>query len=146
MNMWVGDWEGDAEMKLAVCDEMIKGTGKSTAKWMCNDRLLVEIGEADMGGLGTMQMMGVWAYDTKAKKYRNWWFSEHGDVGVSTACYDEESKTWKMSGKGSGPCGNTISRGTAKFVDDNTVEWCFTERDVLGLKKMAEYRGTSKRK
>ena len=93
-----------------------------------------------------MQGIGIWMYDTKSKKYRNWWFSSLGEAGTSTATYDDSTKTWKFNGKSRSGWGTSITRGTATMLDGDTMEWTWTVRCRLGLFKILEMKGTSRRK
>lgn len=146
LEMFIGDWEFTSEMKMAVLDEVLKGKGTSTTEWTLDKRYIVEHAEYDMGELGKMKGAGLWTYDPKAKKYRTWWFDSHGETGHGTATYCEETKTWKFKARGRSPWGKTIGKGTATFVDDNTVEWTWTQWDGSGLFKTMEMTGTNKRK
>jgi len=146
LNMFAGQWESTSEMKLAVLDETMHGTGTGTAAWECDGWLMVERGEYETGELGTMDMLGVWAWDPKAKVYRNWWFNSYGEISTATARYEESTRTWRMKGKGRGPWGASVVKGTMKMVDDDNMEWTWTEWDGLGLTKTMEIKGTSKRK
>jgi hypothetical protein len=53
-----------------------------------------------------------------------------------------------MSGRGrnSNTGEVTCGEGTTKFVDNNTMEWTYTEWDSWKLKKMMDMKGTSKRR
>ncbi|MCK4343542.1 MAG: hypothetical protein KAY37_17655 [Phycisphaerae bacterium] len=67
---------------------------------------------------------------------------------TGTATYDEDTKTWHTKAKTryltTGE--TTVSEGTAKMVDDNTLEWQHAEWDSWKLKKYFEMKGTSRRK
>ncbi|MFQ5589764.1 MAG: DUF1579 family protein [Phycisphaerae bacterium] len=144
--MFLGEWEGTSETTLCVLDEPLSGTGSRTMEWTLDKRYLVEHGDYDMGELGKMKGVGLWTYDPKAKKYRIWWFDSQGGTARGTATFCDETKTWKMKVKGRNPWGKSKGKGTVTFVDDDTIEWEWSEWDGSGLFKTAETTGTSKRK
>ena len=146
LNMMVGDWTNTAEIRIRGLDEVLRGTGKSHTAWEADGWCLVERSEFDMGELGKMSGIGIWTWDPKIKKYRNWWFDSRGESSAGTATYDEETRTWRMKSRGRSPHGRTTGRGTVTRVDDDTMEWNWTEWDGLKLIKFAEYSGTSRRK
>ena len=147
LGMFIGTWEGTSEMTAPGSDEIINCTGRSTARWAADGWVMIEEYE---GALADDQYEGValWTWDPKAKKFRTFWTSSFGELAHGTATFDEETKTWHMRGesrnlyKGS----KTIGEGTATMVDDNTMEWSFTEYGPMKLKKLAEGKGTSRRK
>jgi len=148
LNMMVGNWETTAETKIMGEDEAVKGSGKSISAWECDGWCLVERGQYDMGGdMGKMNGVAIWTWDPKAKKYRTFWADSMGSTAVGTGRYNEATKTWHMKGKGHGPMGTTHARGTAKMIDDKTVEWCYKEGfGPFGMIKFMEMNGTSKKK
>jgi hypothetical protein len=146
LDMFIGQWEATSEMKMCVLEEPLTGIGTTTVSWGLDRRYLVEQGEYDMGELGKMEGTGYWTYDPKSKKYRTWWFDSYGASGQGTAKYCEKSRTWKFKAKSRGFMGKSIGKGTATFVDDDTIEWTWTERDGTGLFKVMEITGTNKRK
>jgi hypothetical protein len=148
LNMMLGTWETTAEMKMEGNDEVMKGTGQGTATWECDGWCLVERGTYDMGGdMGKMQGISIWTWDAKAKKYRTFWVDSMGSADVGTGTYDEKTKTWKMSGTSRTPMGKAKTHGTAKVVDDKTMEWTFSQRvGPFGMFKMMDMKGTSRKK
>ena len=145
---WVGSWEGTMEMKIPGHDEVMTGSGTSTVTWEADKWLLLERFEGTMGDEGTMKGLGVWTWDPKAHKYRVWSFDTFGGVSEGTATYDEETSTWHMKAKSrylaSGQ--KSVSEGKVKMLDNDTMEWDFTEWDSLKLSKYMEGHGTSRRK
>lgn len=146
LEMFIGEWEFTSEMNMCVLEEPIKGSGTSTVTWELDKRYIVEHGEYEMGEFGKMLGKGFWTYDPKAKKYRTWWFDSYGAVGHGTAKYSEKTRTWRFKAKSKGPMGKSIGKGTATFVDDDTVDWTWGEWDSTGLFKVMEMTGTNKRK
>jgi hypothetical protein len=146
--MWVGSWEGEMTMKMPGSDEVIKGTGTSETRWAVDNRAVVEEFSGTMGeGEGSeYHGLGIWTWDAKAERFHGYMVSNMGERSTATARYDEETKTWHVKGKGTSPMGSSVSEGTMKMVDDNTMEWEFTEWDGLKLGKHMEMTGTSRRK
>ncbi len=133
LDMFVGSWEGTAEMMMPGADEAMTSTGKNEATWELDKRFLVSKLNLDMGEHGTMEGLEVWTWDNKAKTYRTWWFSSMGDAAQATARYDEESGEWHTSGVGTNPMtGKTgYGQGTIKMTDDNSMEWTWKEWDNM---------------
>ncbi|MBU0718164.1 MAG: DUF1579 domain-containing protein [Planctomycetes bacterium] len=148
LNMFVGTWESTGEAKLGFLDtdKPLKATSTGKVAWECDGRYLIERSKMNMEELGDMEGMAIYAWDAKAEKFRTWWFDSDGAVEQGTAKYDEKTKTWHFKGKGRSEWGRTHSKGTAKFLDDNNMEWSFTMWDGWKLHKVMEMSGTSKRK
>ena len=146
LNMFAGEWVSTGEATMTGLDEVLKSTGTTESTWGCDGWCLVERSTMNMGELGGMTGLGVWTWDAKAKKYRSSWADDWGTTGRATAKYDDETRTWTMKAKGTGPMGKSVGKGTATFVGDDTVEWTWTEWDSLHLMKVFEGKGTSKRK
>jgi hypothetical protein len=146
LNMFAGTWEGTGEATMAGLDQVLKTGGMSKVEWGCDGWCMVEHGKYEMEEFGTMEGIGLWSYDPKAKKYRNFWVDSMGAAGTGESVYCEKTKTWKMKAKSHSSWGTSISRGTMTFPDPNTMEWTWTEYDALGLSKMMEMTGTSKKK
>ncbi len=146
LEMLIGTWEGTGEATMCVLDEPLKTTSKGTAEWGCDGWCVIERGVFEMGELGSMEGIGIWAYDVKSKKYLSFWMDSMGMTGVGTATYCDKTKTWKMKSKGRSPWGKSFMRGTMSFPDPDTAEWTMTEWDGSQLFKTMELKGTSHRK
>ena len=146
LNMFTGEWDTTGEMTITGLEEMIAGTGTGTTTWDCDGWFLVEKGEFDMGELGKMSGLGLYTWDPKWKVYRTWYFNSWGECAKGKMHYDESTNTWHMKAKGKGAMGCSVSEGTAKFTDENTIEWTWAEWDKFKLSKHVEGTGTSKRK
>ena len=131
LGMFVGTWEGTADMTMPGCDEVIKITGKNTTEWRYDKRFLVEESEMDLGEMGTMTSMSVSTWDPQAKKYRVWMFSNWGEADTGTMTYCEKSKTWYWRSQATNPMTGKVSygKGHATSVDDDTMEWTWQEWD-----------------
>lgn len=148
LEAFVGTWHGEGTMTSAMVEGPMSVTGGGTAKWAGDDKsVLVNIGNFTMAG-SDRPMTGIetWTYDPEKEVYRNSWTDSMGNVGVGTGRYDEETGLWTMKGKAKGPFGTTTSKGTARFVDKDTMEWTFTEYAMGGLMKTMDMKGRSTRK
>ncbi len=146
LNMFAGSWESSSEATMAMLDEVMTSTGSSEAAWECDGWCLVERATLELEGLGKMVMTSIWSWDAKSKKYRSMWAGNDGGTAVGTASYCEETKTWRIKAKGRSSWGKSKAKGTVTFIDDDTMEWTWTEWDSLGLMKILDAKGTSKRK
>ncbi len=146
---FIGKWEGSGEIRMAVLTEVLPTTGVSTNAWDCDGRCMLEHDEYEMGDLGSVSDVSVWTWDPKGKVFRIHRFDSIGGVAVGTADYHEKSQTWRLKSKTQTPWGAMVSRGTVKMVDEDTLEWTWDEWpawDWLGLFKIAEMKGTNRRR
>lgn len=146
LEMLLGDWETEGQVVMSVLDEPMRSTGTNSARWALDKRMLVEHAELDMGPLGKMTGMSIWSWDPTIKKYRMWWFDSFGETSEAVVTYDEASETWHMKAKGKKYGHSTSGRGTIRRIDDDTLEWTWKEYVALGLIKVADMKGTSRRK
>jgi len=145
LNDFVGKWESTGELRFAGLDEVLKSSGTSETKWEGDGWYLVERSTFTMDELGEMQGMATWVYDSGAKVFRNTWVDSMGGLSVGTAEYDEETRTWYMKSTNYTPMGKSKARGKARFVDDDTMEWKYSEHALGGLVKVMEMTGTAKK-
>lgn len=147
LNKMIGSWETTAEIKVAGMDETMKGSGTSTSSWEGDGWIMVERGQFDMGDMGKMHGMATWTWDDRAKVYRTFWADNMGETDVGTARFNEKTSTWHMKSSGSGPMGKSRASGTARLVNDKTMEWTWVERvGPFGMFKAMEMKGTSRKK
>ena len=150
LDMFLGAWEGMAQIKFAGSEEVMEHMGKSTYEWMPDKWIFVEKGEYDVGDGKTMYMTGYWWWDADEKLFQMSWVGSDGGVGTGTGRYDENTRTWTMKSKGMNPYNQfkTVGEGTAKFIDDKTIEWTWEEEipSLLGAKEFMEMKGTSHKK
>jgi len=145
----IGRWETSAETKIPCLNLVLPVKGISENSWEADGWYMIERGEFEMGEMGKVHEFGVWTWDPAAKKFRTWRFDSFGGTRIGTARFNEESRTWAVKSKRKSAWGSSTDRGTIKIVDDNTLEWTWEEWsawDPLRLFKMAEFKGTSKRK
>lgn len=139
-----GQWKSTGEARFHGMENPLPTTGTSTALWEADGWYLVERSNFTMGeDVSEGQGIGVWTYDPKIKKYRNWWFDSMGSNGDGTSTYDAETKTWTMHATSHSADGSSTGKGTIKLIDENTMEWTWTE--YVGLTKFMEIKGTSTR-
>ena len=149
LNRLVGTWEAGSEAKFAGLDEPMKSTGTSKFEWVLDGWYLMETADAQMGDVGKMSARSLWTWDVKAKKFRIWWFDDWGTTGRGTVTYNEKCDCFCINASGSAPWGTSRGKGCMKFTDDKTMDWCWREWpgwDALGLFKVADMHGTSKKK
>lgn len=146
LNHFAGHWVGEGEMTMAGLDEVIKSTSSMDGRWEGDGWYLVINGTFKMGELGEMKATETWTYDTHDKLYRSTWVDSMGSVGTGKSTYDESTRTWKMTAVSHGPFGKTTMKGTAKMIDDNTMEWTWAEYAMGGLMKTMEMKGTNRRR
>ncbi len=149
LNDWAGTWNGTGEMIMHTPkgEQKMTTTGKETAKWVCDNRVLMSEMEYDMGDMGKMTGISIATYDKNSKKFRSYWFDSMGTVGHGEMWKDPSTGMWMMKTKGTDPMSGdaTSGKGTVKMLDPNTMEWTFTEYDGWGFNKKVEMKGTSRK-
>lgn len=143
LNDFVGKWSAEGTAQFAFLDEPLTTSGTSETTWDESGWFVVERGEFTMGDFDPVRMLMTWTWDTKSKKYRSTWTDSMGGVGIGSARYDADNKTWHIKATGYGPFGKSNMKGTAKLVDGDTFEWTWTEH--MGLTKILEMTGTNRR-
>jgi hypothetical protein len=147
LDAFVGTWEGDGEAECAFLEESeqpVRTTGTCTTKWEGDDWYLVSDCVFTMADMEPMKAKETWTYDSKAKVYRSTWVDSMGSIGIGTGKYHQNTNTWKMRGCAYGPHGKVTTQGTVKFIDDDTMEWTYSE-SMWGMTHM-EIKGTSRRR
>ncbi len=146
LNAFVGTWDMTGEATMAGLDEVLKTTGTGETKWAGNGWFLVTNAKFDMDGFDSMEAVETWTYDAHSKKYRSSWTDSMGAIGLGSSRYNEKTNTWTMRATSHGPHGKTTAKGTLKIIDNDTMEWTWTEYAMGGLFKVMEMKGTSKRR
>jgi len=143
----VGKWKVDYEMKAAGSDEVMKGTGTNEITWGIGNRYLIENTTMSMGPDKPGTGMGLWTWDPKAKRFKTWWFDDWSMLGSGTVKYCPDCRGYCFKGKGYNmEMGmSTVGEGCMRFVDDNTMKWCWKERIPWTPFVIMEMCGTSVR-
>jgi hypothetical protein len=139
---FVGEWKGQSEMHIAGMEEPITGTGTSKMTWALDGMTLVDHGTWESEDMGSMESMGAWTWDPRAKKFRMVFLDSWGGRGEGVSYYDAKKNLWRMRGKSHSAQGTTHGKGTMRFIDDDTMEWTWSESVMLGLVKVFEGKGT----
>lgn len=153
----VGQWSGTAEMVYPSPEEMrkkmppgeemptyFKGGGKW--EWVLGGMFLKSEGWHEMPGGERAHYLEFLTWDPTIKKYHSWYFSDTGESGEGTVTFSDDGRIMYWKAKGIKPGGKKMQgHGTMTFIDDNTLEWNWTESEGLfGTNKM-ELKGTSRR-
>ena len=146
LQFMIGSWETEGDVHMMVMDEPLHTTGQNEARWALDRRFLIEEATLDMGELGRITGMSIWWWDPTIKKYRMSWFDSMGETSHAVVTYHERTDTWHMKAKGQKYGYKTSGKGTLKRIDDDTLEWTWKEYDSLGLIKLADMKGFSRRK
>jgi hypothetical protein len=148
LNMFVGQWDGSGEMTMPGADKPMTSKGHSNVRWAADGWALIEEYEETMGDGGTTKGLALWTWDPKGKKFHTIWLSSHGELSHGTAKYDAATRTWQMHGEDNNPYTGmrSIGEGTARFTDDNTMEWSYTAYGPWKMKKLFEMKGASHKK
>ncbi len=147
LEAWVGTWKADVEVKMPGTDETHTGQGQNTTEWAADKWMLVEHWEHDMGETDKMKGASLMWWDPHSEKYRMAWTDNYGGHATGTMTYNEKTGVWKGKAKSKdGKTGSTtIGKWTSEFTNPSTIEWTWEEYDGLGLFKILEVSGTSKR-
>ncbi len=118
--------------------------GEMASTWAMDGRYIKSEGWHEFGGGAKSSMIEYITYDSKAKKFRTWYFSDYGERGESTMTPSDDGKSFKFKGTGVDMMGNSVSMtGSMRFVDNDTIEWDWAE--YQGLMQTMKIKGTSKR-
>ncbi len=144
---FIGNWSGDAEVKVDGMDEVQKSKGSTSREWAVDKWVLVDNWEHEMGEGNMMKGVMLTWWDPHSKTYRVFGTDNYGGRSEGKLKYDEEENLWKGKSKGrDGMTGQrVVETWTAKFTDPSTMEWTWAEYDGLGLFKHVEATGTSRR-
>ena len=143
LNAFVGKWEMTSAAESEMQDEPLTASGTMEAAWQGDGWYLVQNAVFRMGDDVEMKGIEIWTYDRHSKKYRFTWVGGGGAISAGVGTHDEDTNTWRIKAKGYGPLGKTSGKGEMTFIDDNTIEWSFSE--YSGLKKVMEMSGTNRR-
>ena len=146
LNAFAGRWEFKGEANMAFLEEPLPASGTGESQWDESGWFMVGNSVFRMQGFDDMRGHDTWTYDTHSKKFRSTWVDSMGSTGTGTARFNEKTNTWTMRATSYGPHGKTMMKGCITVIDDDTMEWCWTEYAMGGLMKTMEMCGTSKRK
>jgi hypothetical protein len=151
----IGTWSGTAEMVSPSPEEVKKtmpeGSGRmGTAfkgggkfEWALDGMFLKGEGWHEMGDGRRIRYVEYITWDPKAKKYRNWWFNDWGSHGQGGMAFDPDETTLRVKTETVNAQGAPTHRErTMTLVDDNTMEWTWSEDGPMGKIKL---KGTSRR-
>jgi hypothetical protein len=146
----IGSWEGTAEMVYPEMPER-SDTPNSFAgggKWerTMDGMYLRSEGWHEMGPDVKMKSVEYIAWDAGAGAFRTFWFSDFGEFGTGTMRTSADGSGFTVKAKSTDASGESKNgSGKMTFVDNDTVEWTWAERNWMGSKLM-EFKGTMKRK
>jgi hypothetical protein len=143
LNDFVGKWESTGKVSFAGLDEELETSSKSEITWGGDGWYLIEHGQFHMEEFGDMEGLATWTYDVGAKMFRNTWVDSTGGLSVGTAKYNKKTRTWHMKSINYSPFGKSKGKGKAQFIDDNTMEWDYSEYALGGLVKVMSMTGTA---
>jgi hypothetical protein len=155
LKMFIGTWQGTAEMVEPSSEEMkahmpegeempesYKGGG--TYSWALGGMALKAEGWHEMGEDQKANYVEYLTWDPKKGKYRTWYVGDWGDSGSGYAWFDDDGKTMYAKAQGVNHEGIKVrGEGSLTFVDSGTIEWTWTEWGKYGKMKI---KGTSHRK
>lgn len=152
---WLGTWTGSAEMVSPTREQLESALGEDAAKiptsfkgeetferyW--DGMFIRQEGWHSMDAENKARYVMYICWDPKARKFRQWYFSDYGEYGSGWMRLKSDGKTWSMEGTSTDAKGKTRrGTGTARFTSDDTMEWTWGESSLFGGFKM---KGTSKR-
>ena len=147
LSRFIGTWSGSAEMvepSPEDADEMPESfAGGGTMEWAFDGMALTGEGWYERGPDEKVHYVEYWSWDPKAKRYRIWSMSDWGETGSGWMKFDPDGNT--MRGKFTAHDAEGNKKGgcsTMTFVDDNTMDWTYTEKSRMGKMK---FKGTSRR-
>lgn len=137
LDRMLGTWEGTAEMG----GESYEG-GNTCTKAM-NGMFLKQEGWHAMPDGERMNFTEFVTWDAGAGKYHSWFFTDWGDYGEGWLTLAPDGDTLHVKVESSNAKGQkSHGHGTATFVDNDTMEWTWTETGPMGKMDM---KGTSRR-
>jgi len=155
LERWVGTWSGTAEMVEPSPEEMkaqmpegeempSSFEGGGTYEMVLGGLFLRSEGWHEMGEGEQAHYVEYITWDAKAGKFHNWFFSDYGEIGEGWMTASPDGNTWTFQGSASDASGaKKTGTGKMKMVDDNTIEWEWTESG--GPAGKMKLKGTSRR-
>lgn len=156
LDKFVGQWEGTAKLVSPTVEELAEYDpaiaeelggefhGESTSEFSLDGTVLKSQSWHEMGDGQKMHYTEIWTWDAKHNKYRTYGFSDWGEHGTGWMWSDDGGATYEMKGSMTDAHGNTKNySGHVKFVNDDTMEWEWSEH--MGLFQKMTFAGTSER-
>ncbi len=155
LNRFVGNWSGTADMIKPTAEQMQKMmpagspppqthfNGAESYSWTMDGHFMKVEGWHDRGNGQRENFSGVCGWNAAAKTYWSGAITNWGGSGHGTMTVDADGRTFHFSGDDSDAHGNLMkTKGTVRFVDDNTMDWSFQGTGPMGQMEM---KGTMKR-
>ncbi len=151
----VGSWSGSAELVSGQVEHM-RGMmpkasegmppschGGGTYEWVLSGMFLKGQGWHETGSDRRVQYVEYITWDPKARRYRDWWFSNTGEHSQGWISLDPDGRTIRATADGVDAQGRVKhSDRTMAFADDDTMTWTWSKSGPMGEMRL---RGTSKR-
>ncbi|GMV96173.1 MAG: DUF1579 family protein [Phycisphaerae bacterium] len=154
LEAWLGTWTGEGQMVEPSPEEMKKMMGPAAedmpttfkggqkVERVLDGMFVREESWHEMPKGQREHFVGYYGWDARAKKYKAWFFSDWGGHGGGTMTLDKNG-VWHMDFSSVDCRGNASSgTGTVRMIDDDNMEWTWTEKGPWGRMKM---KGVSKR-
>lgn len=153
LNRMVGTWTGTAEIVKPTREEMMKHMpkgmpmpaekmqGGGTWSWMPGGMVLKCEGWHEMSPGMRVNMVEFIGWNPREREYWMGFVGDNGEHGVGEMKID--GNTMSSEGKSCDAQGNSShGKGTMTWVDDNTMNWTWTEWGPMGEMQM---KGTSRK-
>ena len=145
---FIGSWEGTAETvpdpkSPAATQPVQTFKGGGTSEWTMDGMAMKSTGWHEMPDNQKTNYTEYVVWDANARKFRSYYVSDWGENGSGWMWLDPDGQTFHWNAKGVDAHGHKSSMsGTSTIVDNNTMNWRFTQRGPMGKMTM---KGTSKR-
>lgn len=156
LDVMVGTWTGTGEMIEPCPEEMrakmpeseranFKSTfaGGSTSKWELHGAVLRSEGWYEMPGDQKGAYLEYWTWDPREGKFRTWFSSDWSETGTGWVTPSADGRCFHVTGSSyDAMCNKKKFEGCMCVMDNDTLEWDFTEKGPMGRFTM---HGVSKR-
>lgn len=129
LNMFLGKWEGQFQVRIPGQDQPITGTGTSHYEWTCDRWVLMEHSQTQVDGEDATKDVCLWSWDPKGRKYQLAWLDNTGTMMHATGQFESDGKTMRVIAHGANPLTGkrTYGQGSIAFTDPNTKVWSFKQ-------------------
>jgi len=156
LDVMVGNWTGSGEIVDPDPEEMrammpegerdkFKATfsGSSSAKMILGGAVLQSDGTYEMPGDQKGTFVEMWTWDPREGKFRTWFASDWLETGTGWATPSADGRCFQVRGSAYDAMGmKKRFDGCMCIVDNDTMEWNFTERGPMDRMTM---HGSNKR-